>query len=133
MANFAYNEGLSQITTGTVNWGSDTIKIRLIASTATPSINDTSLATGYTGIGTDQTLASKTQTKDTSNNRIVFNAANPTWISVSGGSTIGFAVVYKDDSINGIPIALLDVINTATTGGNVAVTFDATGIFYTQQ
>lgn len=133
MANFAYNEGVSQLLSGSINWSSDTIKCRLIASTATPNKDDTSLASGYTAIGTDQTLASKSRTKDNTNDRVVYDAADPTFTAVASGSTIGWAIVYKDDGGNGVPIAALDVVNTATTGGNATITFDTAGIFYFQQ
>ena len=43
--------------------------------------------------GTDQTLGSKTVTKDTTNDRIVYDAADPTWTAVAGGSS---PVIKKD-------------------------------------
>lgn len=133
MAYFVYNEGAESLLDGSINWASDTIKARLVASSATPDKDDTDLATGYTAIGTDQTLGSKTRTKDTTNDRIVYDAANPTWTAVAGGSTIGWCIVYKDDGGDGVPIAALDIDNTATNGGDISVTFSADGIFYLQQ
>jgi hypothetical protein len=133
MAYFIYNEGAESLLDGGINWASDTIKARLVASSATPSKDDTDLSTGYDAIGTDQTLGSKTRTKDTTNDRIVYDAANPTWTAVAGGSTVGWVIIYKDDGGNGVPIAALDIDNTATNGGDIAVTFSADGIFYLQQ
>ena len=91
--------------------------------------------TGLTAIGTDQTLGSKTRTKNTTDDRIVYDAADPTWTAVAGGSTIGWCVVFKFVTIDGdsIPIFVIDLADTATNGSDITVTFDATGIGYTQQ
>jgi hypothetical protein len=133
MAYFVYNEGAESLLDGSIDWAADTIKARLVASAATPNKDDDDLASGYTAIGTDQTLGSKTRTKDDTNDRIVYDAGNPTWTAVAGGSTVGWCIVYKDDGGNGVPIAALDIDNTATNGGDITVTFSADGIFYLQQ
>ncbi len=133
MAYFVYNEGAESLLDGSVVWASDTIKARLVASSATPNKDDTDLASGYTAIGTDQTLGSKTRTKDTANDRIVYDAGNVTYTAVAGGSTVGWCIIYKDDGGNGVPIAALDIDNTATNGGDITVAFSADGIFYLQQ
>lgn len=136
MASFVYNTGADGLTSGGgITWASDTIKARLVASSVTPNKDD-AVMTGYTAIGTDQTLASKTKTKDTTNDREVFSAAALTWTAVAGGSTVGYVVFYKfvtADS-DSIPIAMIDVTDTATNGGDLTLTADATnGFFYTQQ
>lgn len=133
MANFIYNEGAESLLDGSIVWASDTIKARLVASSASPNKDDTSLASGYTAIGTDQTLGSKTRTKDTTNDRIVYDAADPTWTAVAGGSTVGWVIIYKDDGGNGVPICALDVADIATNGGDLSLPFDSAGIFYLQQ
>mgnify|MGYP003452046701 CR=1 FL=1 len=98
MASFITNRGardLSVETSGTqIDWSADTIKARLVPSSVTPTKDDTSM-TGLTAIGTDPTLGSKTFTEDTTNDRIVYDAADPTWTAVAGGSTVGWCVVYK--------------------------------------
>ena len=138
MASFVTNRGardLSVATSGTqIVWASDTIKARLVATSFTPNKDDTSM-TGYTAIGTDQTLSSKTFTEDTANDRIVYDAADPTWTSVAGGSTVGFVTVFKfvTNDAGSTPIFNIDVTDTATNGGNITVTFDANGIGYLQQ
>lgn len=133
MASFVYNTGADGLTDGSIDWASDTIKVRLVASSATPAKTDTSLAAGYVAIGTDQTLASKTRTKDDTNNRILYGAANITYTAIASGSTYGWAIVYKDDGGNGIPIAALDIPNTATNNGDVNLNFPSTVVFYLQQ
>lgn len=136
MASFVYNDGANKLlgVATAITWASDTIKVRLVASSVTPNKDDTSM-TGYTAIGTDQTLGSKTQTKDTTNDRIVYDGADPTYTAVAGGSTVGWVVVYKfvTNDAGSTPIAVLDVADTATNGGDITITFDATGIFYLQE
>jgi hypothetical protein len=135
MASWVYDEAANQLTTdGTIDWANDTIKARLVASSVTPARTDT-VMTGYTVIGTDQTLGTKTKTKDGTNHRIVFSAANSTWSAVAGGSTIGWVVIFKfvTNDAASTPIALLDVTDTATNGGDVTVQYSASGIFYLQE
>lgn len=138
MASFVTNRGardLSVETGGTqIDWSADTIRARLVASSFTPTKDDTSM-TGYTAIGTDQTLGSKTFTEDTTNDRIVYDAADPTWTAVAGGSTVGWVVVFKfvTNDAGSTPICVIDVTDTATNGGDITVTFDAAGIFYLQE
>ena len=90
--------------------------------------------TGYTGIGTDQTLGSKTRTKDTTNHRESYAAANPTWSAVAAGSTVGYVVLYKfvTSDADSIPIAVIDVTDLPTNGSDITLPFDSTGAFYLQ-
>lgn len=138
MASFVTNRGardLSVATSGTqITWASDTIKARLVASSFTPDKDNTSM-TGYTAIGTDQTLGSKTFTEDTTNDRIVYDAADPTWTAVAGGSTVGWIAIFKfvSNDAGSTPIAIIDIADTATNGGDITIVFAATGIFYLQE
>lgn len=105
-----------------------------MASSVAPGKDDTSM-TGYTAIGTDQTLGSKTKTKDTGTDRVVFDAADPTWPAVAIGSIYGWIVIYKfvTNDAGSTPIAVLDVTDTPTNGSDVGAAFNAAGIFYLQQ
>lgn len=135
MASFVYNEGANGLLTpAVIVWSSDTIKARLVASSATINKDDTTM-TGHTAIGTDQTLGSKTKTKDTTNDRIVFDAADPVWTAVAGGSTVGTVDIFKfvTNDAGSTPIASLDITDTATNGGDITIQFDALGIFYLQE
>ena len=138
MASFVTNRGardLSASTGGTaIAWATDTFRARLVASSVTPTKDDTSM-TGYTAIGSDQTLGTKTFTEDTTNDRIVYDAADPTWTAVAGGSTVGWVAIFKfvTNDAGSTPIALIDVTDTATNGGDITLTFSADGIFYLQQ
>jgi hypothetical protein len=135
MASFNFNAGASGLLSGgTIVWASDTIKARLVASSATINKDDTTM-TPHTAIGTDQTLASKTKTTDTTNDRIVFDAADPVWTAVAGGSTVGTVTIFKfvTNDAGSTPIASLDITDTATNGGDITIQFSADGIFYLQQ
>lgn len=138
MASFVTNRGardLSVATSGTaITWASDTIKARLVASSFTPDKDNTSM-TGYTAIGTDQTLGSKTFTEDTTNDRIVYDAADPTWTAVAGGSTVGWIAIFKfvTNDAGSTPIAILDIADTPTNGSDITIVFNATGVFYLQE
>ena len=134
MAYFVYNEGAESLLDGSINWASDTIKARLIASSATPNKDDTTLATGYTAIGTDYTLANKTRTKDDTNDRIVYdNTVDALYSAVAGGSTVGWCIIYKDNGGTHVPIAALDIADTPTNGGDITIQFSSDGIFYLQE
>jgi len=135
MASFVFNEGANGLLSGgTIVWATDTIKARLVASSATINKDDTTM-TPHTAIGTDQTLASKTKTKDTTNDRIVFDAADSVWTAVAGGSTVGTVTIFKfvTNDAGSTPIASLDITDTATNGGDLTIQYDALGIFYLQE
>lgn len=138
MASFVTNRGardLSVETSGTqIDWSADTIKARLVPSSVAPTKDDTSM-TGLTAIGTDQTLGSKTFIEDTTNDRIVYDAADPTFPAVAGGSTVGWCVVYKfvTNDAGSTPIFVIDLTDTPTNGGDITVQFASTGIGYLQQ
>jgi hypothetical protein len=128
------NRGALDLLSNVIVWASDTIKVRLVASSFTPNKDDI-VMTGYTAIGTDQTLGSKTRTEDTTNDRIVYDAADSTWTAVAGGSTIGWVAVFKFTTVDAdsIPIAIIDVSDLATNGGDVTGPWASTGLFYLQE
>lgn len=136
MASFVTNSGADGLTSGgAINWASDTIRARLVASSATLNKDDTSM-TPYTAIGTDQTLGSKTKTKDTTNDREVFSSAALTWTAVAGGSTVGYVAIFKfvTNDAGSTPIAVIDVTDVPTNGSDLTLTPDPTnGLFYLQQ
>lgn len=131
MANLTYNEGIESVVDRNVDYIADTIKAMLVSSTYTPNKDDQFIDTGGASdpvdarIGTDQTLGSKVTGKDTTGDFAYFDAADPTWTAVAGGSTIAGVVIYKD---TGTPttskvLAYLDVTDTATNGGDITVQF----------
>jgi len=123
MASFVTNEGANGLANGTITWASDTIKARLVASSVTPNKDDTTM-TPYTVIGTDQTLASKTRTKNTTDDRIDFSSAAITWAAVAAGSTVGYVVIFKfvTNDAGSTPIAVIDVTDVPTNGSDLTYT-----------
>lgn len=119
-------------------WASDTIKVRLVASSVTPAKGDTSM-TGYTAIGTDQTAGTKVITNDTTDHRIVYSFAQPTWSAVAGGSTVRYMVVYKfvTNDAGSTPIFVGQLGSDLSTNGSDIVCTSSnsttTGVGYTQQ
>lgn len=118
-------------TSGTaVDLADDTIKIALVDtgtytySTAHEFYSSVSSAV----VGTPQTLASKTVTDGT------FDAADVTFSSVTG-SSVEALVIYKDTGTASTSslVAYIDVVASGLpvtpNGGNITVTFNASGIF----
>lgn len=83
---------------------------------------------------TRQTLGTKTVTKDNTNDRSVLDAANSTFPAVTAGSTVGGAVVFKDTGNDATSTLLffLDTTDTPTNGGDITISYAATGIAYAQ-
>lgn len=134
VATFSFNDGIAGLANGTINWASDTIKARLVVSSVTPARHDTSIS-GYTAIGTDQTLTSKTSVKDTALDRAVLSAANPVFASPGVGNSIGTVVIYKfvTDDAHSIPLFCLELPVTVTDGTAVLIAIANTGLCYAQQ
>lgn len=153
MASGAFNKGLSDIADGTIDLLTDTLKVILVTSTYTydpdtlvvdaggaSDILDAEISvTGYTGGwggGGRKTLTSKTVTADHTNNRAVFDAADPSaWTALGSGATIAAAVIVKEGGSNDTtsrPLAYLDITDTPTNGGDFTLIFAATGVFYWQ-
>lgn len=141
-----YNEGAMQLSSnGSVSWSADTIDIILVKASYTPNVDD-AIATvvageitgvsGYTGghAGAGRkTLASKTKTKSDANDRVTFDAADPSAWTLGVGDTVGGAVIIKRGSssdTDAVPICHLNFTDTPTNGSTFTVSFDANGIFY---
>jgi hypothetical protein len=131
MANLTYNEGIESVIDRNIDLIVDTIKAMLVSSVYAPNKDDSFIDTGGANdavdarIGTDQTLASKATGKDVTGDFAYFDAADPTWTAVAGGSTIVGALIYKD---TGTPttsklIAYYDLTDTPTNGGDITVQF----------
>lgn len=107
-------------------------------SQLTPATHECSV-TGYTGGfggAGRKTLSSKTITEDTTNNRAVYDAADPTaWTALAAGNTLRFAAVIEEitnDAASRV-IAVLDFgSDYITNGGDFTVVFNSLGIGYIQ-
>jgi hypothetical protein len=127
MASFATNEGASRFAGG-LDWTSaSVIAARLVASSASPNKDDTAM-TGFTPIGTDQTLVqgNRVKTKDPTNDQVKLRYTTTlTWTAVAGGSTVGWIAIYVEDAAadaTRVPLFWIDVTDTATNGGNLTYT-----------
>jgi hypothetical protein len=148
MASGTYNEGAYQLRNGgAVNFASGTIKIMIVssaytfdkdhASMTTPAASEISV-TGYTpgfASADRKTLAGKTITKDTTNDRVKYDADDPSSWTLAAGATVGGEVVYwhDTDDATSVPLFFLDHADVPTNGGTFTVQFHADGIGYIQQ
>jgi hypothetical protein len=90
---------------------------------------------GFGGAGR-KLLAGKTVTKDVANDRVVYDANDPSVWTLGVGATVGGAVIQKKgaaDDTTAVPLFLLDFSDTPTNGSTFTLQFDANGIAYTQQ
>ena len=140
MANVVYNSAKADLMDGTLDLDIDTIKVVLVTSTYTPDIDThtqyshiTNQVTGdgYTAGGA--TLADKTVSVDTVNNRGVFDATNTTW-STSTITARG-AILYKYVDDGGSPAATSPLIcyfdfttDKESSSGDFTIQWDSVGI-----
>ena len=133
MANALYDAAREQFMTGAINMSADTIRAALVVTayaTDAPTLA-TNLAThnflddvSANIIGTDQTLTGKTTTGG------VFDADNPTFPTVTAGSTVKFVLLYKfvTNAADSPLIALIDTgtgLPLTTNGGDIVITWDS--------
>ena len=140
MANVVYNSAKADLMDGTLDLDIDTIKVVLVTSTYTPDIDThtqyshiTNQVTGdgYTAGGA--TLADKTVSVDTVNNRGVFDATNTTW-STSTITARG-AILYKYVDDGGNPAATSPLLcyfdflaDKESSSGDFTIQWDDVGI-----
>lgn len=142
MASKWYAKGLLQIQNRTIDWVNDTIKVMLVNASYTfdpdhdfvDDINANELSgTGYTGgfAGAGRkSLASKAIANDAANDRIEFDAADPSaWTGLNAG-TVAWVILIKEitNDAASVPILALDPTNLVTNGSDVTLVFDAEGI-----
>lgn len=147
MSSLSFNAGVKAIADRTVDFASDTIEIVLTKSSYTPNkddVNGTPAASEITGVSGyvggfggagRKVLASKTITNDTTNDRTVFDAADPSAWTLGAGDTIGGAVIQKKGSASdatAIPLFFLSFTAVPTNGSTFTLAFDALGISYIQ-
>lgn len=138
MAVTAFVFGLAQqsLTSGEINWGSDTIKVMLTTSTYSPNqdthryksdVTNEVVGTGYTAGGA--TLTGKTNTYNGGTNTQTLDAADTSWANST--ITARRAFVYKDTGTAATSplICAIDFgADVSTTGGTFSVVYDAAGI-----
>lgn len=152
MASGTYNIGSHSLqssgATNPVDFLGNTIEVILVKSTytfnkdhtnsqyAAAEISGVSGYTGGWGGAGRKTLASKTITNDTTNDRTVYDAADPSAWTLGTGDTVGGAIIGKkgtSDDTDAIPLFFLDFTDVPTNGSTFTLQFHADGIGYTQQ
>lgn len=132
-----YNEYKSDLMKGVHDHTANTVKVALFTA-YTPNIDThthfgevvaagtQATGAGYTARGV--AVATKTVTKDTTNDRGVFDADNASWTALNVG-TPSHAVIYKDTGTDSTSKVIgYWAISTASNGGDYTLAFDATGI-----
>ena len=138
MASNLYNPGLLKLLDGTIDFANDTIKVLLVDTSHTFDKTDefvsdivTNEAANVSGSGYERkTLGSKTVLLDAANDRVEYDAANPTYTAIDAG-TIAAAIVYKEvtnDSDSPI-IAQIDFADLVTNGSDVELQVNTDGLF----
>jgi len=128
-----YLSGKKKLWDGSIDMDTDTIKVAFMSTSYTPNIDtedfyddiSASIASG----STDQTLANKTLTIDTTNDIVKFDADD---ISISGQSfTSDMLVLYKSTGVASTSalICYIDITTISPEGGSVTVPWNASGIF----
>lgn len=131
-----YNSFKKDLLDGSIDVLNDTIKVALCTATYTPDIDTHSFfdditnevsGTGYTAGG--ETLGTKTNTVDTTNDRAEFDAADVTWSSST--ITARYAVIYKSTGVASTSnlIGYIDFgSDQSSSSGNFTIQWDAEGI-----
>lgn len=126
-----FNAGAHGLLAGTIDWATDTIRIRPVLTSAGEPDTDATAMTGLGVTGNDQTLAGKTgPTKDDTNDRVTFDANDPVFAAQPAGGELNRAIVFKfvTDDAGSIPICLIDIQARTPNGGDITVNFDAAGV-----
>ena len=139
MPNAVYNSTKADLLRADVDYVDDTINVALVTSAYSPDVDGDSFysdltnevtGTGYTAGGA--TLASKTTTVDTANDRVEFDAADVTW-STATITNARYAIVYKDTGTPGTSALICAVdfgADKTAAGVDFTITWDAQGIFH---
>ena len=135
MVSRPFPKGIEEKAVGNLNWTSDTIQILLVTDAYTYNeanefVADV-VASEATGT-TRQTLTGKTVSRDTANDRVILDAADPTFGSVPSAQTIGGAITYKPgtNDADSFLIAFHDGSDLVANGSDIQVQFPATGVLY---
>jgi len=141
MANIIYNAGLRDLLVNTKTFDTATYKVLLERSTSSysPDKDDDSIldAEGLVQITVAtyaiQTIGSPTITEVDGSDLVKIDCANPAFGALEAGQTVKAAVVFRDDSGNGIPLLYIDtdsggLLPRALGGGNFTLEIAAAGL-----
>ena len=136
MASNLYNPGLEKLLDGTIAFESDTINVLLVDTNHTfdkthEFVNDVDTneasGTGYAR----KTLANAAIALDAANDRVEFDADNPSYTALDAG-TIAAAIIFKqvNDDTDSPLIAQIDFADLVTNGSDVELQINSEGLFF---
>jgi hypothetical protein len=131
MASAHYNITLASYLTAGLNLSSDTIKVRLVRTSAyTFSQSHDFVADLPAAIVTDVTLGSKS-IPTTSADGGTFDAADAVFTAVGAGAAIDALVIYKDTGVAGTSplLCYIDGFSVTPNGGDITVQWQSTNPF----
>lgn len=133
-----YSNGLKAVAAGSINWGTDTIKVAMLSSGYTPDqdahvtfadvTSELGTGNGYTAGGA--ALGTKSVNLDAASNVVSLRAAATTWTPGAGQTLTGrYLVVYKSTGTAGTSplLGYVDLgADVSATNANWTATWDAT-------
>lgn len=139
MADVLYTRGIpewSELTTGTYRFlllkgsGYTPNKDHDFVSDLVPASNEVTVS-GYSR----QTLASPTETFDDTNDRTVYDCADPSFGTLVAGETVSAMVLYRfvTNDADSILMAYYDLTDTPTAGTAFPVAINSSGLVYFDQ
>lgn len=123
MASAHYNLGLQKYLAASLNMPSDTIKVRLVRTSAYTFAQSHEFASSLpAAIVTDATLGSKT-TNGAGSDPGCFDAGDAVFTAVPSGAAIDALVIFKDTGVAGTSplIAYIDGFSVTPNGGDITV------------
>lgn len=136
MADIVTNRGKFRLGTGGTVWTSATIKAGLLKSSAAPTADDNFVAdvvagsaeisvSGYARV----TVTSPTATENDTNDRLELDCADLVFAGLAAGQTVGWVFIYHEvtNDADSPVLALLDIADTPTNGGDLTIQISANG------
>ena len=141
MADFWYHSGMTKLVSGTISFND--VRVILVMTNTTSDtekdvdfIADFSTLDEYDGANyARKALGSEAVSDDDSNNRTMFDAADTSWTALGAGARQAQAMLYYQHVTNdadSVPLMYCESGGFPFTGngGNVPVTFNASGLGY---
>lgn len=136
MADMLYDYGLDEWR----DWATDTYTWLALKASYTPSrshhyiadvVADEVTVTGYARAA----VSGPTRTVDTAQHRIIYNCDDPNFGELVAGETVGYVALAREltDDADSVMLALYDISDFATNGGEFAPVVAATGVHYVDQ
>ena len=136
MASNLYNPGLEKLLDGTIAFETDTINVLLVNTshtfTKTHEFVSDIVANEASGTGyARKTLANAAIALDAANDRVEFDADNPSYTALDAG-TIAAAIIFKQvtNDADSPLIAQIDFADLVTNGSDVELQINSEGLFY---